>query len=401
MPINVPIDMPIDVPIAMSPSHLSNRPRILFLGKEILYNPSIYKRLLSQFEIVQPSLQDLQREPFMQHLRDGTWGDFQAIMRPSWHSGNEMERWDSETIELLPRGLKVFASAGAGYDWVDTACLAKHGILYCNGAGASTEAVGDMALHHIISVFRNMSQSASAARSLCPEAFLAAHHNLPATSYNPRNHTLGIVGLGQIGFVVAQKAYMACGMKILYHDIVRKPLEQEQSVKATYFENVENMLRLTDCLVLATPSTFSGRPFLTADVIALLPRGARFVNIARGSLVDEDALANALEDGHLAAAALDVHADEPRVCERFARMGNVLLTCHTGGGVVETRVGFERLAMENVERVLLGLEPLTPVNRHLMREDNVGNGHGESDTVNGHSNGHGDTYGEEVNGSST
>ncbi|KAI4196389.1 MAG: hypothetical protein LQ350_006575 [Teloschistes chrysophthalmus] len=373
----------------MPSSNLSNRPRILFLGTDILYNPSIYKRLVSQFDIIQPPLKDLRREPFMQHLRDGTWGDFQAIMRPSWHSGNEMERWDRETIELLPKGLKVFASAGAGYDWVDTACLAEHGILYCNGAGASTEAVGDMALHHIISVFRNMNQSAAAARSLDRETFLDAHHHIPATSRNPRNHKLGIIGLGQIGFVVAQKAYMACGMKILYHDIVRKPLDQEQSVQATYFENLDEMLRETDCLVLATPSSFSGRPFLTAEIIALLPRGARFVNIARGSLVDEDALANALEEGHLAAAALDVHAHEPRVCERFVKMENVLLTSHTGGGVVETRDGFERLAMENVERVLLGGEALTPVNKHLMRTKEGSaavNGHG---VVNGNTNGHG------------
>lgn len=163
------------------------------------------------------------------------------------------------------------------------------------------------------------------------------------------------------------------------------------------------MLTQTDCLVLATPSTFSGRPFLTADVISLLPRGARFVNIARGSLVDEDALANALEEGHLAAAALDVHAHEPRVCERFARMDNVLLTSHTGGGVVETRHGFERLAMENVERVLLGMEALTPVNKHLFTTKSTAvNGHGE---VNGYTNGnaHGSANREEeedVDGSS-
>ncbi|KAL8692836.1 MAG: hypothetical protein Q9218_002219 [Villophora microphyllina] len=368
------------MPIAMPPSESSSRPRILFLGKDILYNPDVYKRLNAHFDIIQPPLENLHREPFLQHLRDGSWGDFQAIMRPSWHSGNEMQRWDRETIELLPQGVKVFASAGAGYDWVDTGCLAEHGILYCNGAGASTEAVGDMALHHIISVFRNMTQSASAARSVSPEQFHTAHHDLPAISYNPRNHTLGIIGLGQIGFVIAHKAYAACGMKILYHDIVRKPLEQEQAVAATYFENAEEMLRQTDCLVLATPSTFSGRPFITAHNLNLLPRGARFVNIARGSLVDEDALADALEEGHLAAAALDVHAEEPRVSARLAGMENVLLTCHTGGGVVETRVGFERLAMENVERVLLGREALTPVNKHLMKKD--------ESMVNGHDHGH-------------
>ncbi|KAL8926291.1 MAG: hypothetical protein Q9208_003013 [Pyrenodesmia sp. 3 TL-2023] len=370
------------MPIAMSPSPSppsSSRPRILFLGDDVRYCPDIYKRLQAQFDIIQPPPSDLQRSAFLQHLRDGTWGDFQAIMRPSWHTGGEMGKWDKELIESLPQAVKVYASAGAGYDWVDVACLAQHGILYCNGAGASTEAVGDMALYHIISVFRAMTWSALAARSTDPGQFLDAHHDVPAQAYNPRSHTLGIVGLGNIGFAVARKAHAAFGMKILYHDIVRKPVEQESAVGATFYPDLEGMLRRTDCLLLATPSTFSGRPFLTKEVLALLPRGARFVNVARGSLVEEDALADALDSGHLAAAGLDVHAHEPNVSARLAGMRNVTMTCHNGGGVVETRVGFEQLAMENVERVLNGEEALTGVNGHLMaKKEGFTNGHGGS-----------------------
>ncbi|KAL8971605.1 MAG: hypothetical protein Q9183_000974 [Haloplaca sp. 2 TL-2023] len=367
----------------MSPPTPSPPPRILFLGDPVKYEPKIYERLKSQFDIVRPSNEQLQRPAFLQNLEDGSWGDFQAIMRPSWHTGGEMGKWDEELIGLLPLGVKVYASAGAGYDWVDTDCLAEHGIIYCNGAGASTEAVGDMALHHIISVFREMSWSARAARSLDPKQFHEAHHEIPAISQNPRHHTLGIVGLGQIGFAVAKKAYAACGMKIIYHDIKQKSAEQEDEVQAQFFDNVEDMLRVTDCLLLATPSTFDGGPFLTSRIISLLPAGARFVNVARGSLVDEDALASALESGHLAAAALDVHANEPHVNERLAKMQNVLLTCHTGGGVIETRTGFERLAMENVERVLTGREPYTPVNKHLIKKPVVVNGHDNDDESNG------------------
>ncbi|KAL8828232.1 MAG: hypothetical protein Q9170_006694, partial [Blastenia crenularia] len=299
------------MPIAMSPSPPPSRPRILYLGDNIIHNPEIYNRLASQFDIIQPPLAHLRRPAFMQHLKDRTWEDFQAIMRPSWHTGGEMGRWDKELIELLPPTVEVSASAGAGYDWVDVGCMAEHGILYCNGGSASTEAVGDMALYDIISVFRQMTWSSLAARSTDPKRFLQAHHALPHASRNPRFHTLGIVGLGNIGFAVAKKAHAAFGMKIMYHDIVRKSPEMEKSIDATFFPGVEDMLRRTDCLLLATPSTFSGRPFLTSDIIALLPRGARFVNIARGSLVDEDALADSLESGHVAAAALDVHANEP------------------------------------------------------------------------------------------
>ncbi|KAL8998712.1 MAG: hypothetical protein Q9169_002267 [Polycauliona sp. 2 TL-2023] len=375
------------MPIAMTPSPPpSDRARILFLGDDITYNPEIYQRLDSHFDIVHPAPADLQRPAFLQHLRDGSWGRFQAIMRPSWHTGGEMGNWDKELIELLPPGLKVYASAGAGYDWVDVFCLARHGIMYCNGAGASTEAVGDMALWHIISVFRNMTTSLLAARSMDSTEFAHAHHVLPATSYNPRGRTLGIVGLGNIGYAIALKAYAAFGMKILYHDLVRKNLEQEDAVKAEFHPDIGSMLRKTDCLLLATPSTLGGRPLLTHEIIAQLPRGSRFVNIARGSLVDEDALADALQSGHLVAAGLDVHASEPRVNERMAKMANVSMTCHTGGGAVETKTGFERLAMENVERVLNGEEALTPVNAHLIKEG-MTNGHINGHHTNGERNG--------------
>lgn len=261
-----------------------------------------------------------------------------------------------------------------------------------------------------------MTRSFLAARSADPAQFQDAHHNLPSTARNPRSHTLGIVGLGNIGLCVARKAYAAFGMKIVYHDIVRKPREQESDVGATFYPNVEDMLRVTDCLLLANPSTFSGRPFLTKEMVALLPRGARFVNIARGMLVDEDALADALESGHLVAAGLDVHFDEPNVSKRLAGMDNVTMTCHNGGGVVETRVGFERLAMENVEAVLVGREPSTPVNKHLMGKKegqqqsvvivvngDAGNGHvvhgdGEEERSNGTTT---DSMGERSNGTTT
>ncbi|KAI4166177.1 MAG: hypothetical protein LQ342_000063 [Letrouitia transgressa] len=357
------------MPLAMSPSAVSVKPTVLFLGDNVIHNHDIYDRLSTQFHIIQPPPADLDRPAFLRHLEKKTWGEFQAIMRPSWHTGGEMGQWDRELIELLPDEVKVYASAGAGYDWVDVSCLAEHGILYCNGAGASSEAVGDMALYHIISVFRNMTWSFLSARSGDPKAFAHAHHHSPTTAHNPRNHSLGIMGLGNIGYIIAQKAYAAFGMRILYHDIVRKVPEREQEVNARFFDAVEEMLPQTDCLLLATPSTFNGRPLVTDRILALLPRGARFVNIARGSLVDEDALIQALQTGQLSAAGLDVHAREPHVDPRLAGMSNVTLTCHTGGGVVETRVQFERLAMENVEAVLTGRQALTPVNGHLIRSN--------------------------------
>ena len=237
-------------------------------------------------------------------------------------------------------------------------------------------------------------------------------------------------------------------MKLLYHDILRKPeLEQKLQERAAllgeweevrFFETLESMLPECDCVLLATPS---GPPLLTRKTIQMLPRGARVVNIARGTLIDEEALADALKSGHVSAAGLDVHANEslanpnqPMVNPRFVgrhstpngiedhhtdndrdtttqrdmqaaqlngdssviagrgaanELGpfsgiehRVKLTCHTGGASVETNNGFEKLVMLNVENVLLGREPLTPVNLHLIRRFRGESGQGVREDVN-------------------
>lgn len=244
---------------------------------------------------------------------------------------------------------------------------AELGILYCNGKGVSTEAVADMALWHIISVFRNTTWSSLAARSGDSSKWLDAHHNASVISHNPNGHTLGVIGLGDIGHSIALKAHLALGMRILYHDLVRKPIAQEEELKAEFYQDLSPMLAASDCVVLATP--FAGAKIITRESLNFFKEGSRLVNIARGSLIDEDALATALEEGRLAAAGLDVHANEPEIAQRFIKLRNVTLTCHTGGSTLESMIGFERLAMENVERVLNGEAALTGVNGHLIRTE--------------------------------
>ncbi|GAB7340859.1 hypothetical protein MBLNU457_7219t1 [Dothideomycetes sp. NU457] len=343
----------------------ATRLRILHIGDPIKHNPELYQKLESQFDIVRPDLAELERESFMQALKNNKYGDFHAILRPFWNTGGEMGQWNQELISLLPSTVKVFASAGAGYNWADVDVLAEHGILYCNGAAASSEAVADMAIYHIISVFRNMQWTQLAARSLDPEQFLEAHKYATNTAHNPRGQILGIVGLGNIGYTIAQKAYACFGVHIHYHDPYRKSAERENAVKATYHDTLDALLAVSDCIVLAAP--FTGKTLVDAAMLKKFKQGSRLVNIARGGLVDEEALADAVESGHIFAAGLDVHANEPNVSRRLAGMRQVNLTCHNAGGAIETNIGFERLAMENVQRVLTGQEPLTPVNKHLFK----------------------------------
>lgn len=102
---------------------------VLYLGDPIKYNPDIYERFASQFTIIRPSDEERQRDAFMAALKEKRWGNFDAIFRPFWDTGGEMGRWDQELILLLPGTVKVFASAGAGFDWVDVDILAERGSL--------------------------------------------------------------------------------------------------------------------------------------------------------------------------------------------------------------------------------------------------------------------------------
>ncbi|KAI9847683.1 MAG: hypothetical protein M1837_001931 [Sclerophora amabilis] len=339
-----------------------SKPVILHLGDPVKWNHELYETLGQRFEIVRN--EEVNRDSFVQALKTQKYGQFVAMYRPFWNTGTEMGDWDKNLIELLPPSVKIYASAGAGYDWVDTKCLAKQGIIYCNSAVACTEAVADAAIWLMLSTFRNFSWSSLAARSLDADQFTDAHRNIAVTAHNPNGHSLGIIGLGNIGLRVAEKATLAFGMKILYHDVMRKPSIVESSVNAVFYERLDDMLEVADCVILATP--FAGSKVLNGENISKIKHGSRFVNIARGKLVDDDALVNALESGQLSSAGLDVHHDEPHVNPRFARMRNVSMLSHTAGAAVESHVGFERLGMENILSFFESGKALTPVNAQLI-----------------------------------
>jgi lactate dehydrogenase-like 2-hydroxyacid dehydrogenase len=156
---------------------------------------------------------------------------------------------------------------------------------------------------------------------------------------------LGIVGLGRIGVRIAEKAGRGFEMRIKYYDVVRFP-EREKELGASWCETLEELLQTSDCILIATP--FSGNVLLGKEQFAQVKKGARLINIARGKLIDEDALVEALDDGMISAAGLDVHADEPRVNPKLAQRRNVMVLSHTAGASVESHVGFERLGMENL-----------------------------------------------------
>tara|TARA_R110002003_G_scaffold250_2_gene17718 strand:- start:2653 stop:3219 length:567 start_codon:yes stop_codon:yes gene_type:complete len=187
-------------------------------------------------------------------------------------------------------------------------------------------------------------------------------------THNPNGSVLGIVGLGRIGLRIAEKATRAFEMKVKYYDVVRME-DREKSVGAEYCETLEELLRASDCILLATP--FSGSTLLSTTQFAHFKPGSRLVNIARGKLIDEEALNAALDDGTITAAGLDVHANEPLVDRKLAERKNVMLMSHTAGASVESHIGFERLGMENLIGWLASGEKgvVSPVNLEWLKRD--------------------------------
>ena len=125
-------------------------------------------------------------------------------------------------------------------------------------------------------------------------------------------------------------------MKIAYHDIYRKTAAQEAAVSAEYFDTLDGLLASSDCVILATPASPDGKRLITKEVLNKFKWGSRFINIARGSLVDEEAVADAVDEGRLIGVALDVHESEPTVNERLKAMRQVTLTSHNAGGTLDT-----------------------------------------------------------------
>lgn len=242
----------------------------------------------------------------------------------------------------------------------------------------------------IISTFRALpycitsatSLSSSSTPSPSPSTFRTCHALATAQSHNLRNHTLGLIGLGNIGQRIARRMHLAFGMQILYYDVERKSSSIEAELNSSssssnnggngsgsiYRDSLERLARESDCVVLCTPAG-AGQQLINKESLACFRPGARFVNVARGSLVDEDALADALDDGRISAVALDVHAAEPSVSARLAAYAGTkaLLTCHNAGGTVETHAGFEELGMRNISAVLEGREAITPVNLGFLK----------------------------------
>ena len=254
----------------------------------------------------------------------------------------------AEVLDRAPR-LRVVANSAVGFNNIDVDACRARGIVVTNTPDVLTEATADLTWALILSAVRRLPQ---AERSLRAGEF----HGWGMWDYlggDLQGATLGIFGMGRIGQAVAHRA-PAFGMRVQYSS--RSPVDVPYSRV-----NWETLLATSDVLSLHAPLTPETRHLLGRDALARMKPGSYLINTARGPLVDEAALVDALRDGPLAGAGLDVYEREPEIHPGLLELPNVILLPHIGSATPATRNAISLLAARNVHAVLSGDAPLTPV----------------------------------------
>jgi lactate dehydrogenase-like 2-hydroxyacid dehydrogenase len=261
----------------------------------------------------------------------------------------------ADLIGRLPDTVRVAATCSVGFDHVDVDAAKARGLIVTNTPGVLTDCTADLTFMLLLAASRRAHEYDAIVRSGTWTRSFGLNEML---GHRVSGKTLGIVGLGRIGRAVAQRA-RGFDMRVLYHDAVRLPPELEAG--AEYFADLRSMLPHCQFLSLHAPGGKETERMMNAETFALLPKGAVFVNAARGGLVDDDALVEALTSGHLFAAGLDVFRNEPAFDKRLAGFPNVFLTPHMASATVETRNAMGFRALDNIAAVLAGKPPIDPV----------------------------------------
>jgi len=257
-------------------------------------------------------------------------------------------RMDARLFERLPN-LEIVSSFGVGYDNVDVTEAAKRGVIVTNTPDVLNDEVADLTLGLLLATLRKIPQ---ADRYLRAGQWLKAPFPLSATL---RERTIGIVGLGRIGKAIA-KRLEGFDVSIAYHGRTR-----QEGVPYPYHPTLVGLAEACDVLIVITPGGATTRHLVNAEVLKALGPNGVLINVARGSVVDEQALIEALRSGTILTAGLDVYEDEPRVPQELIDMEHVVLLPHIASGSVHTRNAMGKLVADNLIAWFEGRGPLTPV----------------------------------------
>ena len=313
--------------------------------------PEVRERLARHFTVeANDAPVDWTREELVQRLQ-GKAGAFISSTEPI----------DAALLDACP-DLRVLSSMSVGYNNVDVAACTARGIVFTNAPDVLTETTADFGFALMMATARRIAESEHFLRAgqwqrWAYDMFVGA---------DVHGATLGILGMGRIGQAIARRGALGFGMPVIYHNRSRLAPELEAPLGARWVSK-EELLRQADHLVIVVPYSASSHHAIGAAELASMKPTATLTNIARGGVVDDAALAQALAERRIAAAGLDVFEGEPEVHPDLLRVPNVVLTPHIASATIATRIKMALLAADNLIAVLDGRPPLTPVNPQVLK----------------------------------
>ena len=308
--------------------------------------PEVIERLSQHFEVES-------------NQADETWSKVQLTDKLRDKVGvftTGTDRIDAEVLAACPQ-LKICANMAVGYNNFDIAAMTAAGVLATNTPDVLTETTADFGFALMMATARRMTESEHYLRA---GQWTKWSYDMFAGS-DIHGATLGILGMGRIGQGIAKRGAHGFGMNVIYHNRSRLDAASEAACKARYVSK-EELLKTADHLVLVLPYSAASHHAIGAAELALMKPTATLVNIARGGIVDDAALAAALRDKRIAAAGLDVFEGEPAVHPDLLTVPNVVLTPHIASSSVPTRLAMANLAADNLISFFTQGKALTPLN---------------------------------------
>ena len=271
------------------------------------------------------------------------------------------ERIDVSALQNA-KDLKIAANISVGYNNFDVPAMSAAGVMATNTPDVLTDTTADFGFALLMATARRITESEHWVRAGKWDQWSIVNNPL---GMDLHHSTVGIIGMGRIGKGIAKRA-LGFGMKVLYHNRSRLSPEDEKACGATYVSK-EELLRTADHLVLVLPYTPQNHHTIGAAEIALMKPTATLINIARGGIVDDVALAKALQSGKIFAAGLDVFEGEPQVHPELLKCSNIVLAPHIASASEKTRRAMVDLAVENLRAALDGKKPPSLINTEVFK----------------------------------
>lgn len=255
----------------------------------------------------------------------------------------------TEKVLKAGKKLKIVANHAVGYNNIDVQAATKLGIKVANTPDVLTEATADCAFALLLSVSRRICE----AQDFLRDGKFDGWDPLGFLGLELHGKNLGILGMGRIGQAVARRA-KGFGMNILYHNRHQLPADQEMDLNAHYLDTMEKLASESNIMSLNCPLTDETHHIINQHILDLLPEGAIIINTARGPVIDEEALAEALHSGKLGGAGIDVFENEPEIHPKMLSAPNAMLTPHIASATRDTRYAIGMLAAQAIHDILSG-----------------------------------------------